>query len=76
VHAGELPGQRGAQLLAAAVEPGDVRIRMASALTKPVMTERGTKRMSFGTPRRPRTTCTTPAAIVAAIRYSTPWSRT
>jgi hypothetical protein len=32
--------------------------------------------VSFGTPRRPRAACTTPATIVAGSRYSTPWSRT
>jgi len=49
---------------------------MASALTKPVMTDRGTKRMSLETPSSPSTTWTTPATTVAASRYSTPWSFT
>jgi len=52
------------------------KIRMASAFTKPVMTERGTKRMSRGTRSTPRRTWISPASTVAARRYSTPWSRT
>ena len=49
---------------------------MASALTKPVMTDRGTNRMSFGTPIAPRTIWIAPARIVAASRYWTPCSST
>ena len=51
-------------------------MRIASALTKPVITERGTNRISFATPRPPSTTWTAPARTVAASRYSTPCSLT
>jgi hypothetical protein len=40
------------------------------------MTERGTNRINLGTPTALRTTCSTPARMPAASRYSTPWSLT
>jgi hypothetical protein len=46
----------------------ETKIRMASALTKPTMTLRGTNRISRATPRPPRISCRTPARITAAIR--------
>ena len=52
------------------------KIRIASALTNPVMTERGTNRMSRGTRSTPSAIWMTPARTPAASRYSTPWSFT
>jgi hypothetical protein len=49
---------------------------MARALTKPVITVRGTNRIRRATPSQPNSTCRTPVTIVAAKRYSTPCSRT
>ena len=46
----------------------DRKIRMASALTKPTMTLRGTNRITLATPRPPSTSCSSPARITAAIR--------
>ncbi len=51
-------------------------MRIASALTNPVITDRGTKRMSRGTCSTPKPIWMTPATTVAASRYSTPWSST
>ncbi|CAM5727751.1 hypothetical protein SBADM41S_10287 [Streptomyces badius] len=45
-----------------------MKIRMASALTKPTITERGMNRISFATPSAPRTTWKTPARMTAAMR--------
>ena len=42
--------------------------RMASALTKPTITERGMKRISRVTPRTASRIWNTPARITAAIR--------
>ncbi len=53
-----------------------MKIRMASALTKPVITERETKRIRPPSLRKPAPTCSTPARTVAASRYCSPWSRT
>jgi hypothetical protein len=53
-----------------------MKIRMASALTNPVMTERETNCISRLSRSRPATIWITPIRIVAANRYSTPWSRT
>jgi hypothetical protein len=49
---------------------------MASALTNPVITDRGTKRISLAAPSAPSATCIKPASTVAARRYSTPCSAT
>jgi len=51
-------------------------MRIARALTNPVITERGTNRMRRGTRRTPSATWIRPARIVAARRYSTPYSLT
>lgn len=45
-------------------------------MTKPIITVLGTNRMSFATPSAPSPIWTTPVRIVAASRYSTPWSLT
>ena len=50
-------------------------MRIASALTKPTMTERGMNRISRATPSTPRTTCKIPARMTVAMKYSKPWSR-
>jgi hypothetical protein len=44
------------------------KIKMASALTKPTMTDRGTNRISLATPRAPRITCRRPPRMTAATR--------
>jgi len=44
------------------------KIRMARALTKPTITERGMKRMSRATPATPSRICRTPASRTVAIR--------
>jgi hypothetical protein len=49
--------------------------RMASAFTKPTITERGMKRMSRVTPRMASRIWKTPARITAAMRWSSPWLR-
>ena len=49
---------------------------MASAFTKPTITVRGMNRISRPTPSAPSATWIDPARIVAAKRYSTPWSFT
>jgi hypothetical protein len=49
---------------------------VSRGLTNPVMTERGTKRISFATPSAASASWKTPATIVAASRYSTPCSST
>ena len=53
-----------------------MKIRMASALTKPVTTERDTKRISRPSRIQPETICSTPVRMVAASRYSRPCSLT
>ena len=53
-----------------------MKIRIASALTKPVMTERETKRISRSSRNSAAIPWNTPINIVAAKRYSTPCSRT
>ncbi len=45
-----------------------MKIRMARASTKPTITERGTNRISFATPRAPRAIWMIPARMTAAIR--------
>ena len=52
------------------------KIRIASALTKPTTTERETKRIRVLSRSAPAMICSTPARMVAASRYSRPWSRT
>ena len=49
---------------------------MASALTKPVITDRETKRISRPSLSRPAMIWKTPIRMVAANRYWTPWSCT
>ncbi len=46
-----------------------MKISIASALTKPVITELETNRMTYPSLRRPAMICSTPASIVAASRY-------
>ena len=53
-----------------------MKIRIASALTKPVITERETKRITRPSFRSPAPICSSPARTVAASRYWSPWSRT
>ncbi len=53
-----------------------MKIRMASALTKPVITERETKRISEPRRSSPATICSTPVSTVAASRYCRPCSLT
>ncbi|MNI67351.1 hypothetical protein D3C73_1229780 [compost metagenome] len=48
------------------------KISMASALTKPVMTERETKRINEPSLNMPATTCSRPARMLAANRYCRP----
>ena len=43
-------------------------MRMASAFTEPTITLRGTNRISFATPSRLSTICSTPASSTVAIR--------
>ncbi|CAM5592439.1 hypothetical protein SANTM175S_00732 [Streptomyces antimycoticus] len=45
-----------------------MKIRIARALTKPTITERGTKRISFATPSMPSTIWKAPARMTAATR--------
>ncbi|CAM5410838.1 hypothetical protein STENM327S_08804 [Streptomyces tendae] len=52
-----------------------MKMRMARALTKPVITERGTNRINLATPSVPRTIWKTPARMTAATRYPSPCSR-
>ena len=49
------------------------KIRIASAFTKPVTTERETKRINAPRRTQPAMTCSTPVSTVAASRYSRPW---
>jgi hypothetical protein len=49
-----------------------MKMRIASALTKPTITDRGMNRMSFATPASPSPTWMTPARITVATRYSSP----
>ena len=51
-----------------------MKIRIASALTKPVITERETKRITSPSRRRPAPIWRRPARIVAASRYCSPCS--
>lgn len=44
------------------------KMRIASALTNPTITLRGTNRISLATPSRPSTICRTPASNTVAIR--------
>lgn len=44
------------------------KIRIARALTNPIITLRGTKRISRATPSTPSRTCRTPASSTVAIR--------
>ena len=53
-----------------------MKIRLARALTKPVITERETKRMSEPSFITPATICSTPVSTVAAKRYCKPCSLT
>ncbi len=53
-----------------------MKIRIASALTKPVITERDTKRIKTPSLSRPATICSTPVSTVAASRYCSPCSLT
>ncbi len=53
-----------------------MKIRIARALTKPVITERETKRISAGSFASPAAICRTPVSTVATSRYCRPWSRT
>ncbi len=53
-----------------------MKIRIARALTKPVTTERDTKRIRSASFRYPATICSTPVSRVAASRYSRPCSLT
>ncbi len=45
-----------------------MKIRIARALTKPTITERGTNRISFATPRAPSRIWNTPARMTAATK--------
>ncbi len=51
-----------------------MKIRIASALTKPTMTLRGRKRISRATPTAARSTCSRPPRTTAATRYPRPYS--
>ena len=53
-----------------------MKMRIASALTKPVMTERLTNCISRSSRSSAAMPWNTPIKMVAAKRYSTPWSRT
>ena len=53
-----------------------MKIRMASAFTKPVTTERETNRISAPSLSTPASTCSTPVSKVATSRYCRPWSLT
>ena len=53
-----------------------MKIRMASAFTKPVITERETNRISEPSFSQPAMICSTPVSTVAASRYCRPCSRT
>ncbi len=53
-----------------------MKIRMASALTKPVITDFETNRITDPTFRSPKINWITPQSTVAARRYSTPWTFT
>ena len=52
------------------------KIRIASALTNPSITDRGTNRINSPTPSAPRPIWKMPARMVAANRYSMPCSST
>jgi hypothetical protein len=53
-----------------------MKIRIASALTNPVMTERETNRITSPTRNTPARICTTPVSNVATSRYCSPCSFT
>ena len=53
-----------------------MKIRIANALTKPVITERETYCISRWRRSKPAISWITPISTVAAKRYSTPYSRT
>jgi hypothetical protein len=53
-----------------------MKIRMASALTNPVITALDTKRITLPTLSRPKTIWITPVSRVAASRYCSPCSLT
>lgn len=53
-----------------------MKIKIASALTKPVTTERETNRINEPNFKYPAPICSTPVKSVAANRYSKPCSRT
>ncbi len=53
-----------------------IKIRIASAFTKPVTTERDTKRISSPSFNTPNRICSNPVNKVAANKYSRPCSRT
>ncbi len=53
-----------------------MKIRIARALTKPVTTERDTKRITVASLKMPKMICSTPVSTVAASRYCSPCSRT
>ena len=52
------------------------KIRMASAFTKPVITDFETNRITEPTLSSPKMNWITPVSTVAAKRYSTPWNFT
>jgi hypothetical protein len=53
-----------------------MKMRMASAFTKPVITERETKRITAPTRNTPAMICSTPVSNVATRRYCSPCSLT
>jgi hypothetical protein len=53
-----------------------MKISIASAFTKPVITERDTNRITYPSRSNPATICSSPASTVAASRYCSPWSLT
>src|SRR3990167_2876226 len=53
-----------------------MKIRMASAFTNPVTTERETKRIRAPSLSRPAPICSIPVSKVATSRYCRPWSLT
>ena len=53
-----------------------MKIRMANAFTKPVITDRDTNRISSPSLSTPASICSTPVSTVAASRYCGPCSLT
>src|SRR5699024_171570 len=53
-----------------------IKIRIASELTNPVITDCGIKRMSLATPINPSTICKTPARMTVANKYGSPCEAT